>query len=146
MGGKWMISTIYVQKEYAHNWQERLWKAAIIHLDVVYYMAMDTDTQDYSISSRLLHNLTDSNSADLVENEKPKRNHLREYCDVIWAHPHHGRGILSPQHTNGHLLCAVSHGCNILSDCYQWVSYQLASKQNALIDLQCDVDTLDACY
>jgi hypothetical protein len=46
-------------------------------------MTMDTDTQDYSISSRLLHNLTDSNSADLVENEKPKRNHLREYCDVI---------------------------------------------------------------
>ena len=78
-----MISTIYVQKEYAHNLQERQRKAAIIHGDLVYYMIMNTDTQDYSITSRLLHNLTDSNSADLVENEKPKSNHLHEYCDVI---------------------------------------------------------------
>jgi hypothetical protein len=42
-------------------------------------MIMNADTQDYSISSLLLHNLTDSNSADLVENEKPKLTHLHQY-------------------------------------------------------------------
>ena len=106
-GWKWMISTIYVQNEYAYNWQETLWKAAINHRGLIYYMMMNTDKQDYSISSRLLHNLTDSNSTDLVENEKPKSSHLHEYCDVIWADPYHWSGILSPQHTNDHLLRLV---------------------------------------
>ena len=145
-GWKWMISTIYVQNEYAYKLQETLWKAATIHGDLAYYMIMNADLQDYSISSLLLHNLIDSNSADSAENAKPKSNHLHEYCDVIWAHLYYQSGNWSPQHANGHLLCAVSHGCNVLSDCYQWVSYQLASKQNPLIDLQCHVDTLDACY
>jgi hypothetical protein len=82
-GMKMKVSTIYLQKEYAYNLQETLCKATIIHGDLAYYMIMNIDTQDYSISSLLLHNLTDSKSADFVENEKPKSSHLREYCDVI---------------------------------------------------------------
>jgi hypothetical protein len=143
-GMKMKVSTIYLQKEYAYNLQETLCKATIIHGDLAYYMIMNIDTQDYSISSLLLHNLTDSKSADFVENEKPKSSHLREYCDVIWAQLYHQCRNLLPQHTNFHLLSAVYNGCNVLSNCYQWVSHKLASKQNPMIGLQRHVDTLDA--
>jgi hypothetical protein len=95
-GWKWKISTIYLQQEYAYSLQETHLRAAMIHLDLAYYMILNTETQDYSLSSLLLHNLTDSNRSDLVENEKPKSSHKN--CNMSTSVPR-GSGTLSPQLT-----------------------------------------------